>query len=675
VIFLFYVVIMSFIFSSPVFSLENCTEEIHRDLGVSVVNCSGDNVCSVPTSPTSSGKTLASGSSVYILGDSITNQSRNELESAITANGYTISKIEADGGRAISYDSGGGDPTALEAVVTDARILSSSSAAVVALGTNSGNEDLNIQIPALLTEMRNSGFTGPVYWVNLFYTSGSGPEVRNAIIANQAQINNYTVIDTVSAGIQLNSDGVHPEGTGSATFALTIANGLSSLPINGVQVPPNTAGNCVCQVNSGGSLNNTITWGEGVWATGSQIYQSGLAEPQTIEQWAINVLKNIAIKGNFPEAEMVTQKKVISMVAWAKAEGGGVDGHVGTFNPLNTKGGSGSELGGSNQGNATTDSNSNGFPTFDKGVEGITRGLFNNYQKRIGSYLILPDAEFTGEGFVEAVAGDFYSTDGTSSGVVNRLEAIYPGDKIFAAASATGLIYDPVNNRAGDRDKYIKTKLSTLKNVRENYADYAGKVLESPRGVTPPGTPQPLVFSPSGPQGGTYTGGACQQNSGGSVSIDGYSFPLAPQNKTVGGITAGQQTSTHHDGTNAFDLFSPQDSAAVYSIFSGTPTRINTNVKGVAGCSSIQFKANDGFFYWYGHLKNVIVQEGVEIEAGVKMAEVADDSFGSACIGGGPHLHIDRGCSINGVPQTGGTDECRDPEFIPFLSKIYESLN
>jgi hypothetical protein len=116
------------------------------------------------------------------------------------------------------------------------------------------------------------------------------------------------------------------------------------------------------------------------------------------------------------------------------------------------------------------------------------------------------------------------------------------------------------------------------------------------------------------------------------------------------------------------------DSAAVYSIYAGTPVNVDTRFKDIEGCGAIQFKAKDGFYYWYGHLKNIVVQEGVEIQAGVKMAEVADSSFGSACVGGGPHLHIDRGCSIGGIPQPGGTDACRDPSFITFLSKLYESL-
>ena len=154
----------------------------------------------------------------------------------------------------------------------------------------------------------------------------------------------------------------------------------------------------------------------------------------------------------------------------------------------------------------------------------------------------------------------------------------------------------------------------------------------------------------------------------GVVNPEGYSFPLAPQNKSVGGINSG-----HHDGTPAFDLFST-DSAAVYAIYGGTPTRINTRFSGVEGCSRVQFRADDGFYYWYGHLKNVVVREDQHIEAGTQIAQIADKSLGSKCYGGAPHLHIDRGCTKNGVPQPGGADACRDPDFIPFLRALWDTL-
>jgi murein DD-endopeptidase MepM/ murein hydrolase activator NlpD len=167
-------------------------------------------------------------------------------------------------------------------------------------------------------------------------------------------------------------------------------------------------------------------------------------------------------------------------------------------------------------------------------------------------------------------------------------------------------------------------------------------------------------------------GNSCGGN--GAISVSGYAFPLEPQSKKVGGIRINQTTTTHHDKTPAFDLFST-DSADVYAIYGGIPTKITTDYHGQPGCSTIMFKADDGFYYWYGHLKNVTVAQGVHVAAGTKMAEIADKAnFNSECWGGGPHLHIDRGCVENGVPQTAGRDECRDPDFIPFLSALYATL-
>jgi hypothetical protein len=641
----------------------------------------------VPTSPiTSQASSLEQGSSIYILGDSITLAASSKITTTLEAepHGFFVSSINADGGRAIISDTYPGEvngpaPTGLEAVLNDSPIIASSDSIVVALGTNSGSEDLSVQVPAQIKAIRDTGFSKSIYWVDLF--SGDSIETRNGAITTASE-GVFTIIKASAAGIELKDDRTHPTAAGEQQFADVILQGLLSAQTAGELEQAANNGLCACSATSSsiGSLNTGITWGEGVWANGSEIYQSGLPGPvYTIEEWAIHVLRNIARKSGLPEGDMVTQKKVISMVAWAKAEGGGVDGHVGTFNPLNTKGGSGSELGGSNQGNASTDSNSNGFPTFDKGVEGITRGLFNTLQKRIGSYIIKPDAEFVAEEFIEAVAGNFYSTDGSKEGVVNGLEAEFPGDRIFAAASANGLVYDPKNNGVGNREKYVKTKIGTLNSVRENYADYAGKMLESPRKTTPPGTPNPLVFSPDGPLGGTYTGGSCQQaGGGGSVNSEGYSFPLEAAKKSdVSGVSINQTETTHLDPpigpTAAFDLLPKKENAAVYSIYRGTPI-ISTDEDGVKGCVAIQFKAADGFFYWYGHLKNPAVESGVEVDAGVKLAEVADESYGEACIGGTPHLHIDRGCTIDGVAQGGGYDDCRDPDFIPLLSKLYGEL-
>lgn len=167
---------------------------------------------------------------------------------------------------------------------------------------------------------------------------------------------------------------------------------------------------------------------------------------------------------------------------------------------------------------------------------------------------------------------------------------------------------------------------------------------------------------PNASNGSSAPGGS------GLVSPEGYAFPIEPQTKSVGGIN-----NSHHDGTPAFDLFSSKD-ADVYAIFDGVVDRLNTNFNGVSGCTSIQLRAADSYYYWYGHLKNPVVTEGQSVSAGTKLAEVADQSFGSDCVGGGPHLHIDRGCVRNGVPQRGGSDSCRDPDFIPFLRALWQEL-
>ena len=427
---------------------------------------------------------LPKGSKIYMLGDSITVLSKTALAAAYATAGYQVTGINADGGRAISKDTGGTQPTGLQAVIDDSTLIQGSDAVVVALGTNSGTEDLNVQIPALVKLIREQKSGVPIYWVNLFYTAPSR-DARNAIITANATAADgtrvYNIIDMTKTAIELEpTDGTHPTTVGQPQFAQAVINGLVT-----------------SSSGSSSTVNSTITFGEGVWTTGSGIYQSGLQPPYSIEQWAISVLKNISLKSGLPESTMVTQQKTLALVAWAHAEGGGVDGHNGDFNPLNTKGGSG-ELGGVNQGNASTDSNSNGFPTFDKGVEGITRGLFNRYQTRVGSTLIKP--VMTPEELIEAVAGDFYSTTGSNS--INRLEAQYPGNKAWAMLSVTGFNY---GGGIGDRAEYLDDMLGALEVVRGNYAKYAGKLLNGSVG-----TPAPLVFSATGATGASVSaGGAC----------------------------------------------------------------------------------------------------------------------------------------------------------------------
>lgn len=189
----------------------------------------------------------------------------------------------------------------------------------------------------------------------------------------------------------------------------------------------------------------------------------------------------------------------------------------------------------------------------------------------------------------------------------------------------------------------------------------------------------------NGTSGGVSGAGRCSSvTSGGSgvVNADGYSFPLeATRGMAITDLPCSART-CHHDGTPAADLsYEGIVGKKVYAISDGTIDKISEQDPG--WCYSIQFKSSrDNLFYWYGHLNNVVVSEGATVKAGEVLAEVAewvDETHECGGTSSGAHLHIDRGCIENGVPQRGGgvegkPDKCRDADFIPFLNQLYEGL-
>ena len=197
----------------------------------------------------------------------------------------------------------------------------------------------------------------------------------------------------------------------------------------------------------------------------------------------------------------------------------------------------------------------------------------------------------------------------------------------------------------------------------------------------------------------------------GIVNADGFAFPLDPQKKRdyttlpctseadappgyhargwVGtyvdryGHRTENLRTCHHDHTPAFDLmYGGVEGKFSRAITDGTIVGMGTDYGGVQGCTEIQFQANQGkggMFYWYGHQMKPKVTVGQHVAAGDPISQVAtqhgERDYGSACYGGGPHLHIDRGCkNNNNVPQHGGNDECRDPVFMHDLQVIWNSL-
>lgn len=185
--------------------------------------------------------------------------------------------------------------------------------------------------------------------------------------------------------------------------------------------------------------------------------------------------------------------------------------------------------------------------------------------------------------------------------------------------------------------------------------------------------------------------------SGRTMVIDGltYAFPVAPQTKIRYGDLPCAYEGCHAykpeyepNSTAAFDLlYGPDgtlDGKPVYAITDGV-----VHVKKVPysmskttshpECRSLHLYADEaygGHHYWYGHIMNVVDEElakqpsGKRVKAGDKIAEVARNDFGTSCVGGRDHLHIDRG--FNG--RDGGGGNGRDRTFVDFFNKMWEML-
>ncbi len=105
----------------------------------------------------------------------------------------------------------------------------------------------------------------------------------------------------------------------------------------------------------------------------------------TVAEWADRVLARLAVRTGFPEEMVATREHRLALVAWAKSEGGGVGGHCGRFNPLNTKK-LDADLGSVKVCRfATVD-----YPSIDAGVEAAVRTMRGRYQNRVVGALTNP---------------------------------------------------------------------------------------------------------------------------------------------------------------------------------------------------------------------------------------------------------------------------------------------
>lgn len=185
-------------------------------------------------------------------------------------------------------------------------------------------------------------------------------------------------------------------------------------------------------------------------------------------------------------------------------------------------------------------------------------------------------------------------------------------------------------------------------------------------------------------ESGAVSNSASYCPSGSGIIIDNYSFPVAPQRKSqnsgVAGMSAipcNNSAGCHHDGSVAFDISRQPggDSVAgtpVYAITKGRVRNIRSSYEGIAGCQSLQLVGEDKFWYWYGHIQSINVNEDSEVAAGQQIAVIGERK----CTGNGSdnHLHIDRGCVINGAHQPGGNGDCRDADLNKIINGLFSKL-
>ncbi len=222
---------------------------------------------------------------VYILGDSITRGAREDLKKYFNDEKLNISKINADDGRAISKDTVGSNPTGLEAIEQDKQYIKEAGTVVIALGTNSGVEDLNTQIPKLINAIKSINSSTKILWVNTFVKDKEQRDKINNTIDDLSDKEGYVIIDTADEKIELSSDGVHPTAEGSKTFAGVVAKGASfnketpnSTPTDSNPCCPTPKPNTIS--DTGKSISGTVSArvGYGISKKGQENLQKAVVE-------------------------------------------------------------------------------------------------------------------------------------------------------------------------------------------------------------------------------------------------------------------------------------------------------------------------------------------------------------------------------------------------------------
>lgn len=253
---------------------EECSESRLRDSTVSILNCTGSNECS-PSNSGIASKTLKSGDSVYILGDSITVRSNATYRTAF-AEKQINPYINAAESR--SWNSPGqGTPTSegstkpgKQAVEDDSAQISSAKGIIIALGTNGGTG--GNPISDVISKIREKNPTAPIWWVNTATSSKWPTNLAylgefNTKLTSEATVRGFSVIDwlkTVNPGgdpsviptgdaANLLADGVHTSSDGTRKLVDLVVSSTTSG--SGATTGSSASSDCSCSVGGEGPIS------------------------------------------------------------------------------------------------------------------------------------------------------------------------------------------------------------------------------------------------------------------------------------------------------------------------------------------------------------------------------------------------------------------------------------
>ena len=195
-------------------------------------------------------------------------------------------------------------------------------------------------------------------------------------------------------------------------------------------------------------------------AATSGTWTSSVTSPYYLEEFAINVLEDVAQKTGVNPTGVVTQEHVIALIAWFYREGGDIaDGpplngnSPNLFNPLNTS------IQDPSLESTTAGGGIESFKSFNAGVEGTARTIVGSYQNRIAG--VLTEQYSTAEQVAQTIA-DFQD---------------YPGNLAWASPPGNPTLAEVI---ADNQNNYLPSLLQVIEQVRSQYVSSATLELGTP---------------------------------------------------------------------------------------------------------------------------------------------------------------------------------------------------